>query len=148
MTKIIILDTNFLLIPAQFKVDIFSEIERICNFKYQLVVIDKTLEELQDIAASSRGKDSRASKLAIKMINKISNIREEDNIKNNIKNNIKILKTSEEYSKHYADRIIIETAEKNKDVIVATQDRELKRILKDKNTQLIVMKNKSYLDFA
>lgn len=134
--KIIILDTNFLLIPAQFKVDIFSEIERICNFKYELAVIDKTLEELQDIATGSRGKDSRAAKVAIKMIQDMTE-----------KNKMKILETSKDYSKHYADRIIIETAEKNQDVLVATQDRELKRILKDKNTQLIVMKNKSYLDF-
>ncbi|MBW2991754.1 hypothetical protein KY345_00870 [Candidatus Woesearchaeota archaeon] len=28
----IILDTNFLLIPGQFKIDIFSEIRRICDF--------------------------------------------------------------------------------------------------------------------
>ncbi len=57
MTKIIILDTNFLLIPAQFKVDIFSEVERICNFRYQLVIIDKTLEELEDIVSETQGKN-------------------------------------------------------------------------------------------
>ena len=44
--KKIILDTNFLLIPAQFNVDIFSEIERICDFQYQLCIVDKTLSEL------------------------------------------------------------------------------------------------------
>ena len=41
----IILDTNFLMIPSMFKVDIFSEIERICDFKYELCIVDKTLDE-------------------------------------------------------------------------------------------------------
>ena len=44
--KKIMLDTNFLLIPFQFKVDIFSEIERICNFNYKLCIFEQSLEEL------------------------------------------------------------------------------------------------------
>ena len=46
--KKIILDTNFLLIPAQFKVDIFDEIDRIMIEKYQLFVLDKTIDELKN----------------------------------------------------------------------------------------------------
>ncbi|MBU2633865.1 MAG: hypothetical protein KJ674_01325 [Nanoarchaeota archaeon] len=47
--KTIILDTNFLLIPYNYKIDIFTEIERICHFKYQLSILDKTLDELKKL---------------------------------------------------------------------------------------------------
>ena len=46
----IILDTNFLMIPLQFKVDIFSEIERICNFKYELLVPEASVKELENLS--------------------------------------------------------------------------------------------------
>ena len=32
----VILDTNFLMIPYKFRVDIFSELTRVCNFSYKL----------------------------------------------------------------------------------------------------------------
>ena len=52
----IILDTNFLMIPAQFNVDIFSEIHRICDFKYELYIIDKTIDELR-VEATNNAKE-------------------------------------------------------------------------------------------
>ena len=131
--KQILLDTNFLLIPAQFKVDIFSEIDRISYFKYELIVIDKTLEELEQIS-KGKGKDGRAAKVAIKLITN---------------KKIKVISTSDTSAgTDYADRMIIEIAGNNKEIIVATQDRQLKKILHENKTKLIVMKNKGHLDFA
>jgi len=60
----IILDTNFLMIPEQFKVDIFSEIRRICDFDYELCVLEATIRELEDIKG----------KLALELV-KAKNIR-------------------------------------------------------------------------
>ena len=54
--KTILLDTNFLMLSAQFNVDIFSEIERICNFNYKLYVLDKTVDELKYIVVKQKGK--------------------------------------------------------------------------------------------
>ena len=48
------LATNFLLIPVQFKVDIFSEIARIITFEYKLLVLDKTIEELKSIVETRK----------------------------------------------------------------------------------------------
>ncbi|MCD4666197.1 hypothetical protein K8R47_00095 [archaeon] len=47
--KKIILDTNFILVPFQFKVDIFEEFKRICDFQYKLYILDKSLDELKKI---------------------------------------------------------------------------------------------------
>jgi|SRR3989344_5044004 len=43
----LILDTDFLLHSVRNKVDIFSELKRICNFPYKLCIFDMTLNELK-----------------------------------------------------------------------------------------------------
>jgi|TARA_B100002003_G_C14135795_1_gene546238 rRNA-processing protein FCF1 len=121
----ILLDTNFLLIPAQFKVDIFSEIERIYSFSYKLFILDKTTEELKDIMENQKGKNKAAAKLALKLIA--------------IKK-INILKTAKDI---HTDTLIAEIAEKG--YVVATQDKELKRALKSKNVPIITLRQRKYL---
>lgn len=122
----IILDTNFLLIPGQFKIDIFSEIERICDFKYNLFILDKSIGELNKIIQEQKGKAKSAAKLALTFINsgKLGIINTETNNKD-------------------VDAIIVELSEKEK-IIVATQDQLLKRQLKSK-AKIITMRQKKYL---
>jgi len=97
----IILDTNFLLIPVKFKVDIFREIERICNFKYELYIIDKTIDEL---------KGKKGEKLANGLIKE---------------KRVKVIKANKEGS---VDEILKNL--KNDKIIVATNDKELIKSLK------------------
>jgi len=127
----IILDTNFLLIPAQFKVDIFSEIKRICDFKYELVVVAETVTELKDIigSSSSGGKDKKAAKLALQLLKKFE---------------VKVVKNYRKVFKR-ADEAILDIADKKS--FVATQDRELKRLLRAK-TRLIILRKKQYLQIC
>lgn len=120
--KKIILDTNFLLIPAQFKVDIFSEIQRIADFKYQLFVLDKTLDELNKIIKQQKGRHKAAAKLALALI------------KNK---KVKTIKTS---SEKYVDDLLVEYSKKG--AIIATQDLGLKNRLKK---PYIILKQKKYL---
>ena len=115
----IVIDTNFLLIPAQFKVDIFSEIDRICHFGYSLCVLDKSINELEGIS----GKDKPAAKLALSLIKA---------------KKLKIIKTNEKKS---VDDLILDM----NNVIVATLDKELIRKLKEKGTKIIRLRQKKYL---
>jgi len=121
----IMLDTNFLLIPAQFKVDIFSEMHRICDFSYELLVLDKTLDELKGIVEKQKGRHKKAAKLALALLNA---------------KKVKILRTAQEGS---VDDILKKTA--SKEDIVATQDRELRRALRKKGISLIALRQKKYL---
>ena len=57
----IILDTNFLMIPGQFHVDIFSELGRICNFNYKLYIFEESINELRNIINNAKGKDKKAA---------------------------------------------------------------------------------------
>jgi rRNA-processing protein FCF1 len=124
--KKILLDTNFLMIPASLKVDIFSEIRRIADFSYEICVLDKTIEELKAIIERHKGRHGEAAKLALQLISK---------------KNVKIIKTE---SIKNVDEIILETAN-SKLFIVATQDSALKRKLKENHIPILVLRQKKYL---
>lgn len=128
MTKRIILDTNFLLIPVQFKVDIFEEIKRISDFVYQLHIIDRSVEELEKIILTGDTKDKTAAKIALKLI-KFKKI---DKIKTTGNKNV--------------DELILDLA--RKDDIVATQDKELKQKLKKRSIPIIILRQRKFLEIA
>lgn len=124
----ILLDTNFLLLPAQHKVDIFSELKRICNFNYELFMLDKSIDELANIILEGKIKDRIAAKVAKALIKS---------------KKINIIKTKE----GNVDDLILEYAIKE-DFIVATLDSELKKRLKAEKIQLITLRKAKYLIFG
>lgn len=128
----IYLDTNFLMIPAQFRVDIFEEIKRITHFPYEICVLEKSLKELEKIKSEQKGKDKDASKIAIGIINQ--------KIK---QKSLNITSFSKDIA---VDDILVELS--NSETIVATQDKELKQRIKEKGGKLIVLKNKKYLEIT
>jgi uncharacterized protein len=126
----IYIDTNFMLIPSNFKVDIFQEIDRLCDFKYKIVILDKTIDELNKIIETQKGKHKTAASLALQLIQK-----------KKIDKSLTIQKTS---SKEDVDNILISIAKKQK-IIVATQDKDLKRHLKKEHTKIIDLRRQQYL---
>lgn len=124
--KKIILDTNFCMIPFQFRLDIFSEINRIIDSKCVICVLDKTIDELKNQVHKEKGKKSTNAKMALQLL------------KNK---GIKVLSTK---SKKYVDDLIVELTDK--DYIVCTQDAELKRKLKNRGIKVIIMRQKKYLE--
>lgn len=126
--KKIIVDTNFLLIPSVFKVDIFTEIQRICPFRYEIHVLNGVIDELNKIVEKQRGRDREAASLALQLIKR-------KHLKIVIGNQGKTV-----------DEIIVGMADK--DTIVATQDGALKRRLQEKNIPLIVLRQKKYLSLV
>ena len=130
----IFIDTNFLLIPAMFKVDIFTEIERICSFNYDLYILDRTLDELKNIITSqkSAGKHKAASKLGLKLA------------ENAIKDNKLAIYKTDAPENTVVDRILLDIA-KHEKIIVATQDMELKRYLRSLGMKIIDLRKKQYL---
>ncbi len=81
---IIVLDTNIILDSIKFRVDLFNELQRICNFPYKIAILDKTLKELEN---------KPNSKLALQLIKK---------------KNIEIIKTEN----GYVDAILIKLDKK------------------------------------
>ncbi len=126
MMKKILLDTNFLMIPAQYKVDIFAEIDRLCVFQYELIVPEIVVKELHKVASGQKG--AAAAKMALQLVEA---------------KNLHVIPLKNKTLKN-ADKIILDIANKD-DYIVATQDQALKRLLKQKKVPLIVLRQKSHL---
>ncbi len=124
MVHKIILDTNFIMIPAQLHVDIYSELQRICHFKYQVYVLDKSLEELDSIIKLQRGRDKASARLAKAILEA---------------QKPKTLKTT---SEDYVDNILLGLD----GYIIATQDRVLRSKLRKKGVKTIVLRQKKYLE--
>jgi rRNA-processing protein FCF1 len=126
MKKKVVLDTNFLLIPGQFRVDIFSEIERIMQEPFELCVVDKSIAELNKLAVGGRQIDKFAAKLALVLI---------------IQKNLKTLHSFG--SKKSVDDIIVTKADEN--TFIATQDKALKERVKEKGAKIIGLRQQKYL---
>ena len=126
--KKILLDTNFLLIPGKYKVDIFEELKRLLNDSYELYVLDKTLEELENLKEKLKGQDKEALNIAIQFL------KEKD---------LKIISVQ---AGIYVDDLILDLADQ--EYIICTQDKELKERLKQKNIKIITMRQKSHLEFV
>ena len=122
--KKIILDTNFLMIPLQFRVDIFSELERICHFNYKLCIFEQSVDELSNIVEKQKGKSRNAAQFALKLI------RLKD---------IGVLKAEG----RSVDIMLLKNADK--DTVIATQDRLLKKKLLEKGVSVIILRQKKYL---
>lgn len=121
----VILDTNFLLVPFQFKVDILRELEYLLEYSHHYVISSKTMDELSKLG-KILGKDGMAARLALKLV--------EAN-----KARIEIIK-----SRKYVDEWIVEYAKQN-GAIVCTNDSALRRKLKSLSIKVISMKSKSKL---
>ena len=126
--KTILLDTNFLLIPAQFTVDIFSEIERICVFEHELAVAEPCLKELERLTTIGSGKDKAAARLGLQLLEQ---------------KKVKILRSPQKVFKGVDDFLVAIAAENA--YIVATADKELRRKLKEAGVPVIVLRQKQYL---
>ena len=113
----IIMDTNFVIIPFLFKVDIYSEITRLVDEKYELCFPDICEAELAKL------KECKASKALMET------------------KNVKIIKVDRIKN---VDNSIIEYAKKEKSII-ATQDQGIKRIAKQENLEILTLRSKKYL---
>ncbi len=124
----VILDTNFLLLPFQFKIDILRELDYLIEVSHRYVISSKTLEELRRLGASV-GKDGMAARLALKMIEA-----NKDKIES-VKNDMDV------------DEWIVEYATSS-NAIVCTNDKELRKRLKRLHVKVVAMKSRSKLGFV
>ena len=133
--KRILLDANFLMIPAQYGVDIFSEIERICLFPYELWMPQPVKEELTRLA-SGQGKEGREARLALALVERkaIPLLGPEEMTPSaggaKVKN---------------ADIFMLRIVRRDRD-LVATQDRELRRALRERGIPRIVLRKQRVLE--
>jgi rRNA-processing protein FCF1 len=116
----IVLDTNFIMVPFQFGVDIGSELDRILGFKYELCTTDSVMRELM-LLSREKGKSGRAAKASLELAKNLTIIPAEGS----------------------ADDALLALA--SKDMIICTNDKVLKEKIKRKGAPLIYLRQRKYL---
>jgi rRNA-processing protein FCF1 len=120
--RIVILDTNALMMQFQFHVDIEGELRRILDFAYEIVVPDSVVAELSDLASVASGKDAGEAKMAL------------------------------EFAKHFrtveapaeGDAGVLRLAEKMQGIVV-TNDKVLRARLRAKNIPNVHLRSRAFL---
>ena len=128
--KKIIIDTNFLISMVRFKIDLFSELQRICDFKYTVFIVNGIVNELEKLAETGKPKDKIAAMISLELIKK---------------KKIKIIKTPSKNKRVKNVDLLILNLIKKGNFIVATQDKELKREIRKKGVPIIALRQKKYL---
>jgi rRNA-processing protein FCF1 len=123
----IILDTNFLLIPAQFGIDIFSEIDRLVSLKFELIIFQDILNELHELSKQSIKKQKEVN-ITLELANRCKLIE---------------LNSSSSTAQSVDDKIFYQ-AVKNR-WIVATNDRKLRKKLRAHKVPVIMLRKKTHL---
>ncbi len=122
----IILDTNALFIPLGFKIDIFEETRRLLNRNTEFVLLSPVKHELELLAAGDEPKLRRQASFALRLAEKCRFVAVED-------------------CGEPTDDVIVRVA-KNWDSPVFTNDRELRRRLRDISVPVIYLRQKTRLD--
>lgn len=122
-----ILDTNFLFVPSQLRLDIFEKLANLLGQRFSPIILSPTYKELVRIAGSQAPKLRQQASLALKLAEKCRVVAVDKNVKES------------------DDDFIVRVAAEWK-CPVATNDRVLRRKLRDINVTVIYVRQKSRLE--
>jgi len=122
----VILDSNFLMIPFQFNIDIFQEIEYLLQKKVDFVVPSAVKSELTGIS-SRGGEGAPEASLALQLASRC-----------------RVVEVTLEPQETVDDAIV--KASQKLGAVVATTDIDLKKRLRDINVPVVYLREKSKLE--
>jgi len=123
----VILDSNFLFVPSQFKIDIFEDLTTLLNQRYEPILLSSTYHELRKMAEKGSPKLGKQAAMALRLAEKCRII--------------DVKRSHEETN----DDVILRIAAEWK-CPVATNDRTLKQRLRDISIPVIYLRQKSRLE--
>jgi len=121
------LDSNFLFIPAKFKLDIFEELAKLLNQRFNPVLLSPIHQELKTMAEKGVTNRRRQALLALKLAEKCKNISVEKNLGET------------------NDDLILRIATLWKSP-VATNDRKLRKNLRARSIPVIYLRSRNRLE--
>jgi rRNA-processing protein FCF1 len=123
----IILDSNFLLVPAQLRIDIFEGLMSLLNQNYKSIVLSTTTDELESLMKKDSPKLRKQAEMALKLAEKCDLINVE--------------------RKHGEtnDDVIVRVAKQMK-CLVATNDSDLRERLRNISIPVVYVRQKSRLE--
>jgi rRNA-processing protein FCF1 len=127
LTVKVILDSNFLFIPSQFHIDVFEGLMATLNQKFEPILLSPTHKELQRIAQKGPPKMRQQASLALRLAEKCRIAEVEQGVRET------------------PDDVITRVAAEWR-CPVATNDRALRKKLRDKNVPVIYLRKRSRLE--
>ena len=123
----VILDSNALFVPLQFKIDIFDGLERLLERKFELIVLSPVKRELNALAKRGSPKMRKNASYALKFAEKCTYVE------------------VDAPASALTDDVIVKVAGEWK-AAVFTNDRQLKKRLRDISVPVIYVRQKSRLE--
>jgi rRNA-processing protein FCF1 len=123
----IILDSNALFVPLQFKIDIFDCLEKLLERTHELILLSPIKRELEALAKKGSPKMRKNALYALKLAEKCKHVEVDTP------------------ASALADDIIVKIAKEWK-APVFTNDRQLKKRLRDISVPVIYVRQKSRLE--
>ena len=123
----IILDTNALLVPFKFKIDIFEELRNLVGRTSELLILSPNKYELERLATEGKPRIRRDASSAMKLIEKC-----------------KCIEVACEVGRT-ADDVVVEVAGRM-GCVVFTNDKMLRRRLRNISVPVIYVRQKSHLE--
>ena len=123
----VILDSNALFVPLQFKIDIFDGLERLLERKFELIVLSPVKRELEALVKRGSPKMRKNASYALKFAEKCTYVE------------------VDAPASALTDDVIVKVAGEWK-AAVFTNDRQLKKRLRDISVPVIYVRQKSRLE--
>jgi hypothetical protein len=122
----VILDANFFFVPSQFNIDIFEELAKVLNQRFEPIILSSTRKELQGLTKSSSPKEGKQAQLALMLAEKCRSV------------------SIEKASDETYDDVIVRVAAAWKAPVV-TNDREMRKRLRKIGVPVIFLRQKHRL---
>ena len=123
----VILDSNALFVPLQYKIDVFTELQQLLNRNVEPILLSTVKQELETLANKRSAKTRKNAAFALTLAEKCTYVK------------------ITEKSKEFTDDAILRTAKAWK-TPVFTNDKLLKKKLRDISMPVIYVRAKSRLE--
>lgn len=129
MSISVVLDTNFLTVPARFGVDIFSEAERILDRRLEFVVLRSVVQELERKQAMASRTEVKQFRVALSLVDRC-----------------RVEETEPDDDQSVDDQLLEHT--KSIGGVLATNDRDLRDRAVSLGVPVLILRSKKRLEFV
>ena len=137
----VIIDSNFILLPFQFKIDYLTEITQQLGIKTEFFIFKQILNELEAKKKREGGKIKFRKQLEAGLLY-LENFKDKFNL--NFNNS---LKRDNETTDDFLLRKCIDLKKETRHLFLATNDSELRKRAKNSGLNVIFMRQKKFLSF-
>lgn len=124
----VILDTNFLTVPAQFGVDVFSEAERVLERSIEFILLESVIDEIKAKLERAGKTERRMFKVALDLTERC-----------------KVVKIDQSMKTFLVDDQLLEYAVSVRGVL-ATNDKELRERAAKRGVPVLILRGKKHLE--